>query len=199
MRLFLLLLIFCLTLVSISYAELRVTPSVSIREEYDDNIFLASDNEEGDFITSIYPSINLSYTTNFVTLSLDYGMNFRLYMHNSYLNETDLADTQRAKLDSTISLYREILFLKVFDEYARIPIDVRRQTAIDNAFVNMTDINRFRVNPYLELPLSSTLKLRTGYSYENIWYRYKEGDSAQIHLITTGLLKELSPKLSASL
>lgn len=199
MRLFLLLLIFCLTLVSLSYAELKVTPSISIREEYDDNIFLSSDDEEGDFITSIYPLINLSYTTNFMTLSLDYGMNFRFYMHNSDLNETDLADTQRAKLDSTLSLYREILFIKVFDEYARIPIDVRRQTAIDNPFVNMTDINRFRINPYLELPLSSTLKLRTGYSYENIWYRDEAGDSAQIHLITTGFLKELSPKLSASL
>jgi hypothetical protein len=193
------LVIFCLILSSPVWGEFKLTPSISIREEYDDNIFLTADNEKGDFITSIYPSISLGYTSNLLTLSLDYGVNFRFYLHNSDQNETDLTNTQRAKLDSTVSLYRDIFFIKVFDEYARVPIDVRKQTAINNQFVNMTDSNHFLVNPYILYPLSGTLQAKAGYSYENVWYKDKAGDDLQSHLMTIGLIKEFSPKLSTSL
>lgn len=182
-----------------SWAELKLTPSISIREEYNDNIFLTPNNEEDDFITSIYPAINLTYDTNLLNLSLDYGFNFRLYMHHSDQNETDLTNTQRAKLETTVSPYRNIFFVKVFDEYKRVTIDERRQVAIDNNFVNMTDSNRFLINPYLEYPLSGTLKTRIGYSYENIWYKAKEGDDAENHLGTVSLIKEISPKITTSL
>lgn len=192
------LIMFCLILSSLVWAEFKLTPSISLREEYDDNIFLTADDEEADFITSIYPSISLSYITNLLTLSLDYGANFRLYMHNSKQNETDLTNTQRAKLDSTLSLYRNIFFLRVFDEYSRVPIDERRQTAVENPFVNMTDLNRLLLNPYLEYPLSGTLKVKAGYTYENLQYKVEEGDDAENHLMTGGIIKEFSPKLSGS-
>lgn len=184
---------------SLSWAELKLTPSISIREEYNDNIFLTPNNEEDDFITSIYPAINLTYDTNLLNLSLDYGFNFRFYMHHSDQNETDLTNTQRAKLETTVSPYRNIFFVKVFDEYKRVTIDERRQVALDNNFVNMTDSNRFLINPYLEYPLSGTLKTRIGYSYENIWYKVKEGDDTENHLGTVSIIKEISPKITTSL
>jgi hypothetical protein len=190
--------IFCLILSSPVWAEFKLTPSISLREEYDDNIFLTADDEEADFITSIYPSVSLSYTSNLLTLSLDYGIDIKLYMHNPDENETDLTNTQNAKLDSTLSLYRDIFFLKVFDEYSRVPIDERRQTAIENPFVNMTDLNHLLINPYLEYPLSGTLKAKAGYTYENLQYKDEEGDDAENHLMTGGLVKEFSPKLSGS-
>jgi len=190
--------IFCFILSSPVWAEFKLTPSISLREEYDDNIFLTSDDEEDDFITSIYPSISLSYTNNLLTLSLDYGVDIRLYVHNPSENETDLANTQRVKLDTTLSMYRDVFFLRVFDEYSRVPIDERRQTAVENPFVNMTDLNHLLVNPYLEYPLSGTLKMKAGYTYENLQYKDEEGEDAENHLMTGGLTKEFSPKLSGT-
>ena len=38
--------IFCFLLSSPVWAEFKLTPSISLREEYDDNIFLTADDEE---------------------------------------------------------------------------------------------------------------------------------------------------------
>jgi len=187
--------IFCIILSSPVWAEFKLTPSISLREEYDDNIFLTADDEEDDFITTITPAISLGYDTERLKLSLDYSFIAWFYMHNSSENET----SHNARLDSTLSVLRDILFLKVTDTYSRVTIDQRRQVVQDNRFVNTTDSNRFSINPYLEYPLSGTLKIKTGYTYENIWYRDEEGDDEESHLATAGLIKEISPKLTASL
>ena len=189
-------LVFCLSLTDLSWAGFKVSPSISLREEYNDNIFLTPRDEEDDFITNIYPAINISYNSNLLTLSLDYGLNFWFYADHPDLNETN---TQRAKLETTLSPYKDIFFIRVFDEYQRVTIDERRQVALDNIFVNLTDSNRFLINPYFEYPLSGTLKARIGYSYENIWYKAKEGDDTDNHLATVSLIKELTPKISTSL
>ena len=187
--------IFCFILSSPVWAEFRFTPSISLREEYDDNIDLTADDEEEDFITTITPGISLGYDTERLKLSLDYRFIAYFYMHNSSENDT----SHNAQLDSTLTILRDILFLKVTDSYSRVTIDQRRQVVQDNRNVNTTDLNRFTVNPYLEYPLSGTLKVKTGYTYENIWYKEEEGDDEEIHLATAGLIKEISPKLTASL
>jgi len=187
--------IFCLILSSPVWAEFKLTPSISLREEYDDNIFLTADDEEDDFITTITPAISLGYDTERLKLSLDYSFIAWFYMHNSSENET----SHNAQLDSTLTILRDVLFLKVTDTYSRVTIDQRRQVVQENRFVNTTDSNRLTVNPYLEYPLSGTLKVKTGYTYENIWYKDEEGDDEESHLATAGFIKEISPKLSASL
>lgn len=183
---------------TIAWAEFKMTPSISIREEYNDNIFLTPADEEDDFITSIYPSINLIYNINLLTLSLDYGLYFRFYADHSELNDTGLSETQRARFETTINPYKDIIFIKVFDEYQRISIDERQEIALDNPFVNMTDSNRFLINPYIEYPLSGTLKTRVSYTYENLWYKEEIGDNTTIHIFAAGLTKELSSRISAS-
>jgi uncharacterized protein (PEP-CTERM system associated) len=191
--------IFCLSLASLSWAEFKLVPSIGIREEYNDNIYLTPVNREDDLITSINPAVNVSYKTRLLDLALDYGLNFRFYMDHSERNETSLRQTQRAKLETTVSPYKDIFFIKISDEYTRVPIDVRNQVAIDNVFVNMTDSNRFYINPYMEYPISKTLKTRIGYSYENIWYKAREGDDTQNHSAGISLIKELSPKITTTL
>lgn len=187
--------IFCLILSSPVWAEFRFTPSISLREEYDDNIFLTSENEEEDFITTVTPAISLGYDTERLKLSLDYSFIAWYYMNNSRESEI----SHNARLDSTLSVLRDILFLKVNDTYRRVTIDQRRQVVQDNRFVNTTDSNRFTINPYLEYPLSDTLKIKTGYTYENIWYKEEEGDDEENHLMTAGVVKEFSPRFTASL
>ncbi|HEC97225.1 MAG TPA: TIGR03016 family PEP-CTERM system-associated outer membrane protein [Nitrospirae bacterium] len=186
---------FFVSMISLSEAELRLTPAISLREEYNDNIFLTAYDEEDDFLTTISPAIALTYAARGVDLSLDYRLDFDFYTYNSDRNEI----RQRGRLESTISPYRDIFFIRVSDVFARVPIDVRRQVALDNILTNTTDSNRFIVNPYLEYPLSETFLARLGYTYENLWYEEGEGDDAENNSATLSIIKEISSKMKASL
>jgi hypothetical protein len=184
---------------SLAQAEFTLIPSITVREEYNDNIDLTPSNKVDDFISTVTPAIAVSYKLNILTLLLDYGLDFRFYAKHPDRNETSPTQTQRAKLETTFSPYRDMVFIKVSDVYERVPIDQRKQVALDNIAVNMTDSNRFLVNPYLEYPLSASLKAKVGYSYENIWYRSDESVSAENHTATAMLSKVISQNLSASL
>ncbi|KAF0221854.1 MAG: hypothetical protein FD174_185 [Geobacteraceae bacterium] len=183
----------------VARAEISLTPSISVREEYNDNIFLTPSNEQEDFITNITPSVNLSYKTDLISLFLDYGFTYRYYANNTNLNETSLNRKQRAKIDTKLSPIKDIFFIRILDEYQRVPIDQRRQVSFDNEIVNLTDSNNFLVNPYIEYPLSGSLKANVGYSYQNLWYNSKQGDDAENHTLKAVLSKAFSPKLNASL
>ena len=192
-------LVFHLGLVQLSWAWLHIAPSISVREEYNDNIFLTPSDKEGDFITTIHPLINLSAETDFLKLSLDYGLELKLYIHNPDENETSLKGAQRINLDTTLSPYKDIFFVKISDVYERVSIDERKQVAYDNTLVNMTDQNRFFFNPYVEYPLSGTVKTRLVYSYENVWYSEDTGNKYENHMASLSIIKELSAKLTGTI
>jgi hypothetical protein len=175
-------------------AEMTIHPGITLRESYDDNIFLTADNKKDDFITTITPNFNLDYKGNRLDLSLNYGVGLSFYAKNSDENQVN----QTATLTSKLSIVRDALFLKVDDSYGRIPIDQRKQTTFDSLLINTTDTNTLRVNPYLALPLSSKISYNLGYTYENIWYESDEGDNTQNHILATGLSLQLSEGIDAS-
>jgi hypothetical protein len=185
-----------LGLVSSSWADFQLTPSISLREEYNDNILLTPTGKEDDFITTINPAISLGYNSNLLTVTLDYGLEIKLYAHHSDQNLTSLQNTQRARLGTTVSLYKDILFLKVLDAYERVPADVRQPTGIGNSLVNMTDSNLLVVNPYIEYPIAGTLKARLSYEYDNQWYKENSLSGYQSHTFEVGLTKELSRQIT---
>ncbi len=190
--------IFLLNVASFSWAEFTYTPSILLREEYNDNIHLTPTDRRSDFVTTINPIITLAYTSSLLTLALDYGFEFKIYARNHEDNETNLTDAQRAKLETTVSLYKDIVKLRVFDQYWRVPKDVREATAIGNTLVNMTDSNLLDVNPYMEYPLTGSLKARVSYDYTNQWYRDSLLSKYQSHTIEAGLIKELSQKITVT-
>ncbi len=184
---------------SVGHAELRLTPSLTLRGEYNANLFLTPSDEEEEYITTITPAINLLYRTHWLDATVDYALQFRFYAHNPELNETTLSRIQRLSLDATLSLYREVFFVDITDEYRRIPIDIRRAVAIDNPVVNVTESNRLLINPHFRYPLSPTVTITGGYSYENLWYREEEGNDTEQHLFTIEIEKEITPKISSTL
>jgi len=177
-------------------AELTLTPALSVREEYNDNIELTRDNRIDDFITTINPSLGISLKTSILELGADYGLNLRFYAKNSDRNETDLTQAQRAKVDTTLTLLPERFFLKVSDVFERVPIEPRGQVAYDNYFANLTNTNRLTVNPYLQYPLTPTLVLNAGYTYNNLWYEDPIGDDSESHAVTGGITKQFGERLS---
>jgi hypothetical protein len=178
-------------------AEVKITPSIALREEYNDNIFLTATNKKDDFITSITPALHVEYTVRILTLSLDYGLDFRFYAKNHDQNLTTPMNTQKAKVDTIFSPYKDIFLIKVLDEYARVPIDQRKQVAVNNYIVNLTDSNHLFVSPYVEYPISGIIKPRFGYSYQNDWY--KVGNSYENHDGFAGIGVDFTPNINASI
>ncbi|MEK7698611.1 MAG: TIGR03016 family PEP-CTERM system-associated outer membrane protein, partial [Nitrospirota bacterium] len=90
--------VFSFSALSSAMAKLDIKPALTLREEYNDNIFLTKTNREDDFITSVSPNIRLNYALSYLDLSLDYGLNFKFFAHHSELNLTSLTNTQTASL-----------------------------------------------------------------------------------------------------
>ncbi len=66
---------------------LTLTPSLTIGERYDDNIFQDADNEEDDFITTISPAVQLRYIPRPETvLTFEYQPAFQIFADNSSEN-----------------------------------------------------------------------------------------------------------------
>jgi hypothetical protein len=182
---------------STAMAEFQLTPGFSLRLEYNDNLYLDSTDEESDFITTVHPSLNLGWETRFVDLSLDLGLDFKKYLDHSEEDDISASQNQAARFDSTWSMYSDIFFLRISDVYSRVPIDEGDSGGIDNTLTNLTDSNRFIVNPYLQLQPLRTLQMKLDYQYENIWYREEDGDDADNHRASLSLTQELSPRISA--
>ncbi|MEJ2201532.1 MAG: TIGR03016 family PEP-CTERM system-associated outer membrane protein [Desulfuromonadaceae bacterium] len=182
---------------SLARADFRLTPAFSLREEYDDNIYLDARDEKSDFITTVKPTVNVNWETKFVNLSLNFGLEYEKYLKHS--GEDELRPSQGTRLDSTWSLYRDALFLRVTDSFERVAIDEGGKGGQDNKLTNMTSQNRLVINPYLLLQPLRTLEVYLGYEYENLWYSKKDGDDAERHTYSLQLTKELSPRISSIL
>ena len=60
--------------------ELKLTPSLVLKEEYNDNVFLTSGSKQGDFITTLTPSLELTSRTERRDASLAGGINWLSYI-----------------------------------------------------------------------------------------------------------------------
>lgn len=86
---FLSLLISLPTVTSHSFAaegRIEITPSISIREVYDDNIYLDPTDEISDYTTEISPRINLNLVTEKSNLMFDYAPTLVFYAKESQNN-----------------------------------------------------------------------------------------------------------------
>jgi hypothetical protein len=63
-------------------------PYITITEEYNDNIFLTKENKTGDFITTVYPGIQFSHSSEGMGIDFNYMLGLNYYSQNSNLNYT---------------------------------------------------------------------------------------------------------------
>lgn len=180
-------------------AKYRLSLPVGIKGEYNDNIFLDSSDKKDDFITTVSPSIIFNYTTaKALDLALYYGLNFRYYERYSYLNHDDVEDAQRIVFESHIKPAK-LLFVDIFDTYEQVPVDLRKKNLPDSADENIINTNRFVISPYVKLPLTPTLFVTSGYSYENVWYEGKDSVNYENHSAFFTTEKKYSPRLKGYL
>lgn len=56
---------------------------ISVSEQYDDNIWVAADDEEDDWVTSVTPGLTLTVFTEKTEVNLDYDLSFQWHATNS--------------------------------------------------------------------------------------------------------------------
>jgi hypothetical protein len=196
---FILIAMFLLSTASISIAKFSIVPSVDLKEEYNDNIFLSESDREHDFITTVFPKVELKYYPNkMLDLDLDYGLRFNIYSRNSELNDTNIKEIQNIKFEAQARPVNRV-FIDISDTYERVPTDVRNPVAEGNVFFNMTDRNTYFISPYAELPVTPTVSSRIGYSFRNIWHRDDGLVDHDSHSAFISLNKRFSTKINGTL
>jgi len=192
------------------WAEFTLTPGISLRQEYNDNIFLEEENEEDDFITSVTPTLLMKWEKPRIDLSLDARITFQKYAYNSDEDRVGPGEAdQGSTFNALVRVIPDVFFLRVSDTYQRVPIDEGDRGGEGNNSVNLTDSNRLTINPYLQFMPLGDLQLTLGYVYENIWYGNEDGnapgeddndmDDAESHEYSLVLTKPLSARMSLSL
>jgi hypothetical protein len=92
------------------------TPSLSLAERFDDNVFLTESNRKSDFITEFVPAFTLTHERATLSLSAGYSITGEIYADNSQLD--NLGDNQNGFL-SAIFQVSPRLTLKLATYYAR--------------------------------------------------------------------------------
>ena len=182
------------------YADFTLVPGVDMRMEYNDNIYLASDNEEDDLITTLSPNISMTWETSRLDVSLFASVAMEKYLDNTDEDRIGAGESNQASsLTALARLYRDVFFLSITDSYQRVPIDEGGRGGENNRNVNLTDSNTLTINPYLNFPLMKGTQMRLGYSYTYQWYEEEDGDDYISHLYSASLTNELSPRVTMTL
>jgi hypothetical protein len=78
-------------------AQWTFTPSLTVDERYDDNIFGVANNEISDFITQFTPEFSLAYDTAVFNFLLGYRVTGEIYADHSELD--NFGENQRGRLE----------------------------------------------------------------------------------------------------
>lgn len=187
-------LIFGLFGTSIVHAKGEIHPWLRLRQEYNDNIFLApADEEQGDYITTIEPGLSALWQGRLLRLDLDYSLRYRKYAEFTGLDETRWRDTQRALMRAEFLHGRDFSLISTY-EVSRVTTDPRGPIADEDSSVNRTNRNRLTVNPGYRL-VRRTWTATLGYLYERLWYDLGAGDESEAHRGSLDLTRSLSRKV----
>ncbi|WP_136526850.1 TIGR03016 family PEP-CTERM system-associated outer membrane protein [Geomonas ferrireducens] len=173
-------------------ADFKVNPSLSLSEEYNDNLFQTAQREKTDFVTRVQPTIALSAEGGGFTTSLSYGVDYRYFAKNSRSYQLD----HRAAMLGNLRFFDDFFHVDLSDTYSRVSSELARDLTGESLVVNQTLQNNAIVSPFLTWHLSGSSTLKTGYRYRDTRYwggdgvdkREHDGYAELSHEISSGLV-----------
>lgn len=171
-------------------AEFRLSPSITVRQEYTDNLFLTEKAKVREYITRFLPSIELGYSAPLWTWDGRYTFDYLYYARNKRSSET----LHHLTLGGLIEPVAGKLFIRVSEDYGRVSLDVTRELTRESSFVEQSDRNVLIVNPYYVFKLSPQLDLTTGYTFSDTWYEDTRAIDKTEHSLYAEAAYALSPK-----
>ncbi|NOQ51767.1 MAG: TIGR03016 family PEP-CTERM system-associated outer membrane protein [Desulfuromonadaceae bacterium] len=180
-----------------SLAKIKIHPSITLQEEYTDNLYLTDKDEEEDWITTVEPGISLNYDGSLVDLTIGYSLRYQFYKNNSDDNQTSFEGIQRA--DVTTTLFRGNPFtVGVSGTISRETLDERENNTDENELVNKSTVYQLSVTPRYRLQLGESFSLVFGYSYDRTDYVDPLGNDSEDHTGRLSLVKQLSTNTEIS-
>lgn len=173
-------------------AEFELRPSITVREEYNDNFFLNEDDKVDEFITRVMPSIQFRYGAPLWTWDLKYTFDYVYYARDKRDDEI----LHHLTLNGLIEAVKDRVFVRVADDYGRVSLDVTRDFTRESTFRDQSNRNLLTINPYYVFRVSPLLNVTTGYTYINTWYDDEQAVDKDEHIISIEPRYELSPYVS---
>lgn len=174
--------------------EFQFHPSITVSEEYTDNVFETSGNRIGDFITRGLPGIRLSYISPALEADINYLFDYRYYAKRS--RSTD--QTHDLSASARLTVVENLLFLDVNDRYRRVSLDVTKDVTQESLFVNQEDQNVVSASPYITLRPVAQATLKTGYRFVDTRYFGTQGIDKTDHIGFLEATYEFSEKWKAT-
>lgn len=176
-----------------SAGEFKIQPSITVSEEYTDNVFGTNADRVDDFITRILPGIFLDYKAPVLEADLNYRFDYRYYARNSRSSDT----THDLAIKGHLTAVDNLLFLDVRDQYRRVSLDVTRDVTQESLFVNQSDQNIAFISPYLTLQPGARTKVKTGYRFLDTRYFNAQSDAQGIDKTDHSGFLEITHELSS--
>lgn len=169
--------------------------SLSVSEEYNDNVFLAKTDKKSDFITRVTPAVFFSLGSAQSSLSASYSPSFNYYRSHTELNKTSHSASARGNLavseemnvtvSDTFVLTNEPRSLTAVADLG--PLRERREQRVNNLDGSIT------------YKLKGNLIFLIGGSYLDTDFSNQGANDVKTYSETTGLTYRMSERSSLSL
>jgi hypothetical protein len=172
----------------------KLTPSLNLREEYNDNIFFSINNRENDFITTVSPAIDLVNRTERVDLNFNGRLDILRYGSNEGLNDENyyFRGKVRYSFNPKLAVSGEGGFTRDFTPDQDIDI---------SGLVVMGAVRRYRQNyaSGADYVFSEKTRANFSYSYDRSDFKEREFIDTRAHDASLGFLHDLSQILSSTM
>jgi uncharacterized protein (PEP-CTERM system associated) len=151
---------------SVVAAKWEVTPSVTVREIYSDNINLEANNEDSDFVTDVTPGITVVGEGKRLNLQFDYRMQGLAYADDSDRNTVN----HRLNASADSELIEEHLFFDVSSGISQQLANSRLGASSDaiSGSGNVEDVYRFSASPNWKQNLGDIASFDLRYTYDQV-------------------------------
>ena len=166
--------------------EVRLTPSIEAKEQYNDNILFASSETRKDFYTTLIPGLTFLEKTERLQVDLSGRAERRVYSKYSEFNATDQFYTGSGRYSLT-----ERLGITGKAEYSQ---DSRPDRDLETTGLAYTGVTRYRQgygfgSNYL---LSEILLATFSYDYSNDTYNDPRYSDMEAHVFGLGVVHDLN-------
>lgn len=172
---------------SLVWAEPAWRASLGVSEEYNDNT-REERHGEGDFVTSVKPSVGYRREGSRTLVEADYRGVWSHYAANT--RDQEFNHDARGRV--LVEAWEDFLFFDVSDTYRMVNRDTTRGEVIEeDSTINQVQQNVFSLSTYVTPRLGTRGAVKTGYAYSNVWYE-DEGETKNIHTVFADLTYELT-------
>lgn len=183
--------------VAAAQGEFFATPSITLAEVYDDNVFFAPSGQgrEDDFISRFSPSLAAGFRSAPLTLIGRYTFDAEIYSRHSALTDYDVR--REAAIDF---VYRPTRLLTVSLATSYVETEVPSELNLETGLIGgRAEAERFSIAPSLHYRFDAVTSGAAAYTFTTDKLSGGEGVETDVHTAALGLDRRITRRDTASL